>query len=55
MGLTLVVTEGFGVYPMRDETFRLLKSHGGKRASIDGTTQIRQRILRPEIVVPIQG
>jgi len=55
VGLTLIVTEGFGVYPMRDETFRLLKSHGGKRVSIDGTTQIRQRILRPEIVVPIQG
>jgi hypothetical protein len=47
------VTEGFGVYPMRDETFRLLRSHEGMRASIDGTTQIRQRILRPEIVVPI--
>jgi len=55
VGLTLITTEGFGGYPMRDETCRLLKSHGGKRASIDGTTQIRQRILRPEIVVPLQG
>jgi hypothetical protein len=55
VGLTLIITEGFGVYPMRDETFSLLKSHEGKNASIDGTTQIRQRILRPEIVVPLQG
>ncbi len=55
IGLTLIITEGFGVYPMRDETFRLLKSHEGKQASIDGTTQIRQRILRPEIVIPLQG
>ncbi len=55
VGLTLIITEGFGVHPMRDETFRLLKSHEGTRASIDGTTQIRQRILRPEIVIPLQG
>lgn len=55
VGLTLIITEGFGVHPMRDETFRLLKSHEGEPASIDGTTQIRQRILRPEIVIPLQG
>ena len=54
-GPTLIITEGFGVYPMRDETFRLLRSHEGEQASIDGTTQIRQRILRPEIVIPLQG
>jgi len=55
VGLTLIVTEGFGVYPMREETFSLLKFHEGKQASIDGTTQIRQRMLRPEIVIPLQG
>ncbi|UCH57230.1 MAG: hypothetical protein JSV18_07835 [Candidatus Bathyarchaeota archaeon] len=54
VGLTLIVTEGFGIYPMQDETFRLLKSHEGKQTSIDGTTQIRQMMLRPEIFVPIQ-
>jgi len=54
VGMTLIITEGFGVYPMRDETFRLLKSHEGRQASIDGTTQIRQRMLRPEIVIPLQ-
>ena len=55
VGMTLIVTEGFGVYPMKEETFRLLKSHEGRQASIDGTTQIRQRMLRPEIVIPLQG
>ena len=54
VGMTLIITEGFGVYPMREETFRLLKAHEGRRASIDGTTQIRQRMLRPEIVIPLQ-
>jgi hypothetical protein len=52
-GLTLIVTEGFGVYPMKAETFRFLKSQEGRRASIDGTTQIRQRMLRPEIIIPL--
>ena len=55
VGLTLIITEGFGVYPMKDETFGLLKSHEGRQASMDGTTQIRQRMLRPEIVIPLQG
>ena len=53
-GPTLIITEGFGVYPMRDETYHLLRSHEGKQVSLDGTTQIRQRILRPEIVIPLQ-
>ena len=54
-GPVLIITEGFGVYPMRNETFHLLRSHEGERASINGTTQIRQRILRPEIVIPLKG
>ena len=53
VGLTLIITEGFGVYPMRDATFRLLKTHEGRHASIDGTTQIRQRMLRPEVLIPL--
>jgi len=53
-GLTLIITEGFGIYPMENDTFHLLKTHEGKQASIDGTTQIRQRMLRPEIIIPLQ-
>jgi hypothetical protein len=51
-GLTLIITEGFGIQPMDEKAFRLLKSHEAKQASIDGSTQIRTRMLRPEILLP---
>ena len=53
IGLTLVLTEGFGHMPMADRTFRLLSSLAGKPASVSGATQIRAGVLRPEIVIPI--
>lgn len=53
IGLTIVVTEGFGTHPMNDKSFGLLKSHRGSLVSIDGSTQIRSRMLRPEIVIPV--
>lgn len=52
-GVTLIIMEGFGVYPMNEGTFRLLRTHEGRQASVDGTTQIRQRMLRPEIIIPL--
>lgn len=52
VGLTLIVTEGFGVHPMREEHFSLLKSRDGRLACVDGSTQIRARMLRPEIILP---
>jgi len=51
-GLTVIITEGFGPHPMEEETFHLLKSYEGKQASIDGSTQIRTRMLRPEVIIP---
>lgn len=51
LGLTLVVTEGFGEIQMAPATFELLKKHEGKRASINGATQIRAGVIRPEVVV----
>lgn len=51
LGLTLVVTEGFGHIQMAPGTFDLLKSHVGRRASINGATQIRAGVIRPEVVV----
>ncbi len=50
--MTLVVTEGFGDMSMSDRTFSLLKEFDGRYASINGATQIRAGVLRPEIVVP---
>jgi hypothetical protein len=52
VGLTLIITERFGTHPMDERIFDMLKSCEGKRASIDGSTQIRTRILRPEIIIP---
>lgn len=49
---TLIVTEGFGVIGMALRTFELLRSLKGKRASINGATQIRAGVIRPEIIVP---
>ena len=49
---TLVVTEGFGTIPMAVKTFELLNSLSGKHASINGATQIRAGVIRPEVIVP---
>lgn len=54
-GLTLVVTEGFGPMAMAHRTFELLCSFEGSRASINGATQIRAGVMRPEVIVPLIG
>lgn len=52
LGFTLIVTEGFGRIAMARRTFELLASHAGHKASMNGATQIRAGVLRPEIVIP---
>ncbi|MDD5528413.1 MAG: hypothetical protein PHX21_00105 [bacterium] len=52
-GLTLIVTEGFGPMQMAKRTFELLCSYDGRRASINGATQIRAGVLRPEVIIPL--
>jgi hypothetical protein len=52
IGITLVVTEGFGQINMAQKTFDLLKSHEGEMACINGATQIRAGVIRPEVVIP---
>jgi hypothetical protein len=51
LGFTLVVTEGFGRIDMAPQTFALLRKSAGRRASINGATQIRAGVIRPEIIV----
>lgn len=51
-GVTLVVTEGFGEIMMAHRTFELLKRHEGQEACINGATQIRAGVIRPEVVIP---
>ncbi len=55
MGITLIVTEGFGSIAMAARTFALLASHAGRTASVNGATQIRAGVMRPEIVVPLEA
>ncbi len=55
MGITLIVTEGFGSIAMAARTFALLASHAGKTASVNGATQIRAGVMCPEIVVPLDA
>ena len=51
LGLTLIVTEGFGEIQMAPATFELLRKKEGHRASINGATQIRAGVIRPEVIV----
>jgi hypothetical protein len=53
IGVTLIVTEGFGEIAMAERTFRLLTSRNGAAAAVSGATQIRAGVLRPEIAIPI--
>lgn len=54
LGLTVIITEGFGNMRMSQSTFDLLRSFEGYHASVNGTTQIRAGVLRPEIIIPHQ-
>lgn len=53
IGVTLIITEGFGEIAMAERTFHLLASHAGAHASVNGATQIRAGVMRPEIVIPL--
>ncbi|MFM9872650.1 MAG: hypothetical protein ACKVQS_04185 [Fimbriimonadaceae bacterium] len=49
---TLVVTEGFGKLSMAGRTFKLLQGLEGHTASLNGATQIRAGVIRPEVISP---
>lgn len=51
LGVTLIVTEGFGRMRMSDRAFNLFKKLEGMEAAINGATQIRAGVIRPEIIV----
>ena len=52
VGITIIITEGFGNMNMSQRTFDLLKEFEGYSASVNGATQIRAGVLRPEIIIP---
>ena len=51
-GISVMVTEGFGKMRMAEHTFKLINSLAGKMASMNGATQIRAGVIRPELIVP---
>jgi hypothetical protein len=53
VGLTLIITEGFGRVAMARRTYALLASHEGSDAAVNGATQIRAGVMRPEILIPL--
>ena len=55
IGLTVIITEGFGDIAMARRTYELLKERSGDSASVNGATQIRAGVMRPEILIPVAG
>ena len=52
LGITIILTEGFGHIRMAERTWNLLGAHAGQVASVSGATQIRAGVMRPEILIP---
>ncbi len=52
LGVTVIVTEGFGRIPMAARAWKLLRGCEGRDASVSGATQIRAGVMRPELVIP---
>ena len=50
IGLTVIVTEGFGSIAMAARTFDILAENEERECSISGATQIRAGVQRPEII-----
>ena len=53
VGLTLLLTEGFGHLPMAGETKRILMACMGQSVSMCGITQVRAGVIRPELIGPV--
>ncbi len=51
LALTVVMTEGFGRMEMNRDLFDLLRASEGAVVSLNGTTQVRAGVVRPEIVI----
>lgn len=54
LGLTLIITEGFGRIDMATATYELLRKREGGEASMNGATQIRAGVMRPELIIPLK-
>ncbi len=48
---TLIITEGFGELAISKRITELAKALSGRRASVNGATQVRAGAMRPELIV----
>ena len=55
IGTSLILTVGYGKIPMGSRSFDILKNYDGNFTSVNGATQIRAGVIRPEIVIPINN
>ncbi len=53
VAVTVIITEGFGEIAMARRTFELFASRQDAEASVNGATQIRAGVMRPEIIIPL--
>jgi len=51
----VLVTEGFGTFPMSRQVFSLLHSHMGREAMLSADTQTRWGARRPEVLIPLRA
>lgn len=49
---TIVVLEGFGEQRLPDDMRAILAGHEGRLALLDGTTQLRVGVRRPQVILP---
>lgn len=52
LAFTLIMMQGFGS-PMPENTYREMAEHADLLVSIDGSTQLRAGVIRPEILIPL--
>ncbi|MCX8184187.1 MAG: hypothetical protein RMI56_04820 [Sulfolobales archaeon] len=53
IGFTIVLTEGFGRLPMSRRAFEIFEENEGREAAINGATQVRAGVIRPEVIIPL--
>lgn len=53
IGFTLILTEGFGNLPMSERAFEIFRSNEGREAALNGATQVRAGVIRPEVIIPL--
>lgn len=51
LSTTFIATEGFGSVPMLEKTYGILQRRLGSLVSMNGRTQIRAGVQRPEIII----